>query len=255
MIVSAFEIFLIVLACVFGSAMLGLYLQKILPDNHLSSESKDAVKLATGLIATMAALLLGLLVSSAKSSFDKIDNALVETAARILVLDRALADYGPETQAIRHAIKNYYISRVGMLTSNKKSEVNKIGGQKTTASFEVFRAKLLQLSPGNDSQRQLQAQALEAYNELALMRWQGLLSKDSKVSMPLLVVLVSWLAIIFAAFGLFSPNNRTVKAVLFLSALSVSGAIFLMMELNSPLTGFIRISDAAMYDTIAHLGL
>ena len=73
--------------------------------------------------------------------------------------------------------------------------------------------------------------------------------------MPLLVVLMSWLAVVFTAFGLFAPNNRTVKAILFLSALSVSGSIFLMLEMNSPLTGFIRVSDAAMHDAVAHLGL
>lgn len=252
---SAFEIFLIVLAFVFGSAMLGLYLQSLLPDNHLSSESKDTVKLATGLIATMAALLLGLLVSSAKNSFDQINIQLVESAARVLVLDRTLAGYGPETRSIRDSIKRFYIERTRLVDSGDKAQLAKLVNPQSVARFEAFRAELLQLSPSNDSQRQLQAQALQTFNELTLMRWQGLLGRESRVSVPLLVILVSWLAVIFAAFGLFSPNNRTVKAIMFMSALSVSGSIFLMLEMNAPLTGFIRVSDAAMHYAIAYLGL
>jgi uncharacterized membrane protein len=253
--VSAFEIFLIVLAIVFGSAMLGLYMQSLLPDNHLSSESKDAAKLATGLIATMAALLLGLLVSSSKSSFDQINSQLVESAARVLVLDHTLAGYGPETQSIRDSIKSFYIERTALVDSGDEAQLAKLGNPQSVARFAGLRAGLLQLSPSNDSQRQLQAQALQAFNELALIRWQGLLGKESKVSIPLLVILVSWLAVIFGAFGLFSPNNRTVKAILFMSALSVSGSIFLMLEMNTPLTGLIRVSDAAMHYAIAYLGL
>lgn len=252
---SSFEIFLIVLAVIFGSAMLGLYMQSLLPDNHLSSESKDAVKLATGLIATMAALLLGLLVSSAKSSFDQLNSQMVESAAKVLVLDRALAGYGPETRSIRDSIKRFYIERTTLVDSGDKAQLAKLGNPQSIARFEDFRVRLLQLSPSNDGQRQLQAQALQTFSELALMRWQGLLSKESRVSMPLLVVLVLWLAVIFAAFGLFSPSNRTVKAILFMSALSVSGSIFLMLEMSTPLTGFIRVSDAAMHYAIAYLGL
>jgi len=252
---SALEISFIVLACVFGGAMLGIRLQNVLPEHHLSADSKDAVKLATGLIATMAALLLGLLVSSSKSSFDEVNSHLIETAARVLVLDRTLADYGPETRAIRDSLKSFYSNRARLLASGEESQVATLGDQKAAAHFETFQTALQQLAPGNDSQRQLQAQALQTYNELASARWQGMLERDNKVSMPLLVVLVSWLAVIFAAFGLFAPNNRTVKAVLFMSALSVSGAIFLMLEMNSPLTGLVRVSPAAMYDTIAHLGM
>jgi hypothetical protein len=253
--VGTFEIFLIVLTIIFGSAMLGLYLQGLLPDNHLSSESKDAVKLATGLIATMAALLLGLLVSSAKSSFDEIESHIIETAARVLVLDRTLAAYGPETKAIRDSLKRYYAEKTSLVDSGEKSRLATLGNQQSVDYFEHFRVALAQLAPGNDDQRQLQAQALQIFNELNLMRWQTLLGKDNQVSMPLLIIMVLWLSVVFVAFGLFAPNNRTVKAILFLSALSVSGSIFLTLEMNAPLSGFIRVSDVAMHDTVAHLGL
>jgi hypothetical protein len=251
---SALEISLIVLACVFGSALLGLHLQTLVPDHHLSSDSKDAVKLSTGIIATMAALVLGLLVSSSKSTFDTINNELVGSAVNVVMLDRTLADYGPEALEIRDTLKNYYTSRINLLTSGKNSQLAKLDSSKMVNEIEGVRAKVLRLSPGNDAQRQLQTQATQIMSDLIHARWQVLLQRSSSVSMPLVALLVIWLSVIFAAFGIFSPRNQIVVATLFLSALSVSGAIFLILELNSPLTGFITISSEAMQVAIAHLG-
>src|SRR4029453_16532929 len=92
---------LIVFACVFGSAMFGFFLGKKLPHKHLDNESKDIVKLATGLIATLSALVLGLMVSSAKGTFDQVKSELMQTAVKIVVLDRVLAQYGPEANEVR----------------------------------------------------------------------------------------------------------------------------------------------------------
>src|ERR1044072_6214156 len=100
----AVSIAIIGLLCTFGSAMLGMHLRNIIPEHHLDTESKDTLKLGAGLVATMTALLLGLMIASVKTSFDSIDGALKQTAAQMLALDRALARYGPETSEIRQAL-------------------------------------------------------------------------------------------------------------------------------------------------------
>jgi hypothetical protein len=92
---------LIVLACVFGGALFGMFLRGVLPEQHLSADSKDTVRLGTGLIGTMTALLLGLLVASAKSFYDTQSSELTEMSAKIVLLDRVLAHYGPETKEVR----------------------------------------------------------------------------------------------------------------------------------------------------------
>ena len=120
---SSLAIASIVFVCVFASAMLGLYLRGLLPDHHLSKDSLDVVKLATGLIATMAALVLGLLISSAKSSFDRINDELVQNAARIVEIDRTLADYGPDTAELRATIKHDYTIIVELLTSGDATKI------------------------------------------------------------------------------------------------------------------------------------
>lgn len=113
----------IVFACVFGSALLGSYLRRVLPQNHLSDESTGVVKLATGLVATMAALVLGLLISSAKGSFDTMNMELLHSAAAIVRLDRVLARYGPETGEIRSALKRTTEASVAAMSSGDSAQL------------------------------------------------------------------------------------------------------------------------------------
>ncbi len=251
---SALAISGIIFACVFGAAMLGMFLGNALPEHHLSQDSKDVVKLGTALIATMAALVLSLLISSAKSSFDLMSSELVQNAARVISLDRALADYGGETREIRDLLKRGYAARVELLFPGDKSRQANFDTPEQVVGAEGIRAKLWELSPQNEVQRGLRSQALEIAGEMSTTRWLLLFQKDKSIPMTLLVVLVSWLAIIFATFGLFAPRNATVVAALTVCALSVSGAILLILEMNSPFAGLMRISSAPMRDALAHLG-
>ena len=251
---SPLGIALIVFACVFAAAMLGLFIGGVLPEHHLSQDSKDVVKLGTALIATIAALVLSLLISSAKSSFDRFNDELVQTAAKAVLLDRVLADYGPETREIRDLMKRSYTTAVELIFSDDRSQQAKLSTPEAVSRMEAIQVKLRGLSPQNDAQRGLQSRALDIAGEMSSTRWLLLVQKEESIPTPLLVVLVVWLAIIFAAFGLFAPRNATVIAALFLCALSASGAVLLILEMNSPLTGLMRISSAPMRDALAHLG-
>ncbi len=245
---------LIAFCCVFTSAMVGLWLRAVLPEHHLDDDSRDIVKLGTGLVATISALVLSLLISSAKSSFDKMNDDLVQSAAVLIQLDRTLAAYGPETRDIRDLIKRQYSAGIDRLFSGNKSQEARLDSPETLSRIEGMIARLRQLSPGNDVQRALQFDAIAAANEMTRTRWLFLLQTQEPMPMSLLVVLVSWLAIIFMAFGLFAPRNATVVTTLGLSALCAAGAIFLILEMNQPLTGFVRLSSAPMRDALAHLG-
>ena len=251
---TSVEIALLVFACVFGSAMLGLYAGNALPEHHLSQDSKDVVKLGTALIATMAALVLSLLISSAKSSFDREDGELVQNAARAISLDRDLADYGPETREIRDLLKRSFAARIDLLFPRDRHQAVREDTPESVLRTENIRAKLWQLSPQSDAQRGLRSQALEIAGAMSATRWLLLLQKDEGLPMALLAVLVLWLAIIFATFGLFAPRNATVVAALLVCALSVSGAILLILEMNDPFTGLMKISSTPMRDALSNLG-
>jgi phosphatidylserine/phosphatidylglycerophosphate/cardiolipin synthase-like enzyme len=226
----------------------------VLPEHHLSDESAGFVKLATGLIATMAALVLGLLISSAEGSFDRLDNELVQAAASSVRLDRLLASYGPETQEIRGLLKRDFAASVEVLSSRDPSQLARLSSAEADGRARDFERQLAALSPHDALQRQLQARALQMADEMFAVRWLALLQAKSSIPIPLLVALVSWLAIIFGTFGLYAPRNGTTIAVLVMCTVSTSVAIYLIMEMKTPLGGVVRISLEPMRAALSILG-
>ena len=240
----------IVMACVFGGALLGMALRLILPEHHLTSDSKDVIKLAMGLTATMSALVLALLIASAKSSYDAQRNELTQISANIILLDRVLAHYGPETKDARELLHGFVISMIDQiwpLDDSRPAALNPTKG-------DILYDKIEGLSPQNDAQRTLEAQAQKISVDLAQTRLMLLEQGGSSIPMPFLVLLVFWVTIIFLSFGLFAPRNATVLATLLLCALSVSGAIFLILELDRPFEGLIQISSAPLQNAVARIG-
>jgi hypothetical protein len=247
---SSATLSLIVLACVFGGGLLGMFLQRVLPDHHLSAKSENVVKLLTGLVGTMAALVLGLLVASAKGSYDAQSAELTQLAADVAFLDRILAHYGPETKETRAVLRPAVIQFIDQMWS--KDAAPRLTPQ--FATEEIVYEKLQALSPKDDRQRSLQSHAIRIVFDLGKTRWLMYEQGTKSVSLPLLIVLVLWLTAIFVSFGLFAPFNATAVSSLFVSALAVSGAIFLILEMYSPYTGVVKISDAPLRAVIANLG-
>lgn len=242
----------IVMACVFGGALLGTALRVILPAHHLSSDSKDVIKLAMGLTATMAALVLALLIAAAKGSYDTQRNELTQMSANIILLDRVLAHYGPQTKEARDLLRRTVASMIDRIWPENRSRSAELSP--TAASAEGFYDKIQELTPQNEVQRLLQAQALKMSIDLGQTRWLLFEQAGRSIPMPFLVLLIFWVTIIFLSFGLFAPPNATVITTLFLCALSVSGAIVLILELDRPFGGLVQISSAPMHSAIAQIG-
>jgi Protein of unknown function (DUF4239) len=249
---NSIAIRLVVFACVFGGALLGMFLRGILPAHQLSDDSKDTVRIGMGLIGTLTALVLGLLIASAKNFYDTQSNELTEMSAKIVLLDRVLAHYGPETKEDRDLLQSAVDRMLEGLWPKDPGQHPQM--LPTAAGGEIIYDKIQELSPKNDSQRSLQTQALSMGIDIAKMRWMMFEQAGSFVSTPLLAVLVFWLATIFTSFGLFAPRNATALATLFVCALSVSGAIFLILEMYSPFRGLMQISSAPLRNALAHLG-
>jgi len=249
---SAAAISGIVFACVFGGALFGMFLRASLPEHHLSTDSKDFVKLGMGLIATMAALVLGLLIASAKNSYDIQRNELTQISASIIVLDRLMSNYGPETKEARDLLRRSVVHTLDEMWPDQRSQAAQL---EPGVSSDALYDKIYQLSPHNEDQRLLKSQALTVTFNLRQTRWLEVEQRrGSSIPMAVLAVLIFWLAIIFVSFGLFAPPNLTVLAVLFVCVLSVSGAIFLILELDRPFEGLIRIPSAPLRDALMHLG-
>ena len=251
---SSRYIALIIFGCIFGSALGGFILRKILPNRHLDNDSKDIVKLATGLIATMSALVLGLLVSAAKGTFDQANSELMQIAVKTVILDRILAIYGSETGEIRMLLKNGYTTATQQLLSGDEDQLTKLENPEAYSRLEDIQTKIRALSPKTAEQRGLQARALDITGDMTDSRWLLVMQRHGSISTPMLVVMVFWLSIVFAAWGVFSPRNLTVATALFASALAVSGATFLILEMDRPLTGWVHVSAGPMQSATSHLG-
>jgi hypothetical protein len=242
----------IAFVCVFGGALLGLFLRTRLPEGHLGAQTHDVVKLGVALIATMAALVLGLLIASAKSNYDTRSNQLLQVSANIILLDRVLALYGPETAEARARLQRSVTAVMAQFWPAAGMLPKPI--DRKTSSIEMVYDSIQQLSPRNDAQRLSQTQALTVALDLGRTRVLLFQQLGSTIPVPFLVVLVFWLFIIFGSFGLFAPKNGTVIAAFFVCALSVSGAIFLILELDRSFEGLIQISGAPLRDALAQIG-
>ena len=243
---------LITFACVFGGALVGNFPRAVLPEHHLSTESKDVVKLGMGLIATMTALVLGLLIATAKDSYDTQRSGLTQVSVNVVFLDRAMAHYGPETKEARDLLRSSVVRVIDQIWPEAGSRPAQLAPM--AAGGDVLYDKIQALSPQNEAQRSLQAKALSISIDIGQARWLMFQRMSSSIPVPFLVVLVFWLTIIFVSFGLFASPNATVIAVLLLCALSVASAIFLLLELDTPFDGLIQISSAPLRNALAHLG-
>ena len=245
---SAIGIGLIVLVCVFGGSLLGMFLHTILPEHHLNADSKDVIKLGMGLTATMSALVLALLTNSAKGSFDTQRNELTQMAANIILLDRILAHYGPETKDARDLLKGTVANMINRMWPEEGS-----APLLEPVAAEAFYDKIQSLSPQNEVQRALQVQALKMSVDIGQARWLLFEQGGRSIPMPFLVLLIFWVTVIFLSFGLFAPRNATVVVTLFLCAISVSGAIYLIMELDHPFGGLVQISSASLRSALSQI--
>ncbi|WP_233235906.1 hypothetical protein [Bordetella sp. LUAb4] len=248
-VMIAFGVFSLVLAC----ALFGVRLRTVLAARHLQSPSLNAIKLATGLIATLAALVLGLLVSSSKSTLDTVNNELVHNAINFLQLDRLLLAYGPEAQPLRQEIIRDYAEAVDLLATSRRDETSMLAGQARLHRLGDYQVRLMALPVSNDTQRQIRDEAVKLQGAIVATRWLVLMQREGTISTSLIVVLLLWLAVIFTAFGLQSPPNPTVICGLVLCSLSAAGALFLILEMGQPLDGFIHISLAPLQDAVARL--
>jgi hypothetical protein len=242
----------IVFGCLIGAVLLGRILRRILPEDHLSADSRDVVKLAMGLVATMAALVLGLLVSSAKGSYDTERSEVIQMAAKITFLGRVLAAYGPEAAGVRTQVRDTVEEGIRQMWPGEMRRPANFAPD-TQAGNLVYGA-IQRLSPQNDTQVALKSQAAALAIDTAQVR--SLLAAQSvpSISNPMLIILVCWLAIIFLGFSVLAPPNATAILALTVSALAVSGAIFLILELDQPFGGVIRISSEPMMNALRQLG-
>jgi hypothetical protein len=244
----------IVFACLFAAALIGMLLRMRLPIHHLDAESKEVIRLATAVVGTLSALALGLLIASAKNVYDSYEIEVRTSAARIVLLDRVMDQYGPETAQARTRLRQLIETRLNRGWGHSPAGSTVADSIDESAGIEPIQVVLRALTPANEPQRMLQARALEVSTQLAEAHWILVESNTEGLPTAFLVILTCWLAWLFATFGLQAPANPTVIGVMLICSLSVAAAVFLVVDMAHPYIGVIHVSDAPLRTALMHIG-
>ena len=238
---------------IFGGGLLGVLLRRLLPEPHLNSDTKDVIRLSTGLIATLSALVLGLLIASAQSTFQAQNNQIKQITANVILLDYILARSGADAQPVRVLLRGGVKTLVDRIWGERNRAETAVAPFEASSQANLFFDKLLELKPRDDAERLLQARAVQIGIDLAQTRLLFAQSNGG-IPKPFITILVFWLAMIFMSFGLFARLNLVIVAALFVSALSASAAIFLILDLSHPFSGLMQIPSAPLSNALAPLG-
>ena len=251
---SEWAVALLVFAAQLTGWACGRFGRRRLPPEHLSSVTRDSVVLLAGMVATLSALVLGLLISSARTSFESDRASVVEIAADVLVIDRALAQYGDQAKPARDALRGFLERAIEGMTLYEHRIDEEAVTQAPMPHMAQLQTSLLALAPTTEAQRWLSARALTLSGELERARVLFAERGTGSISLAFFLVLTAWLAMLYVALALFAPNNATATLTAFGSALAFAAGIFLILELDTSFHGLIRLSHEPLVKTLELLG-
>jgi len=247
---SATIIAILILAGSCGGLLLTVFLRHHLPPHHEEGATRELLKIATGMLATLVALILGLLVSSAKNTFDTATAEITQSGAQIITLNRTLASYGPDAQPVRVLLQRNLAASIERVWPGRQALVPAIASVNASATNELAEA-IRRLAPQNDAQKHLQAKAEAQLASLAEGTWLIFEQMQNPLPPVFLIVLGFWLIQLFIGLGLIAPRNSTSVIAMLTCALSMSAAVFLVLEMNHPLDGLIKVSSAPLEAALA----
>jgi hypothetical protein len=244
----------VVLLLILSSAALGSYLRASLADHHFSEDSLAAMRIAVGLVATLSALVLSLLISSGKSSLDLVNSTLQHNSVAIIQLDRTLSQLGQSADGLRVDVKNGYGRWIAFLFSNKTGTTAEAESREILQETYAIQGRIFDLQTVGPRQEKIRDHAVDLWDDIFAGRWLALEHRRGLIPMPLITVLVGWLVVIFGIFGFSAPRNWSMCVVFLLCALSATTAVFCVLDLDTPFQGMINVSKTPMMDALKFIG-
>lgn len=249
---SAITVFGAIFVALFGAIVVGAWLRSRVPQQHLAAETKDAVMLAMGLVSTMAALLLGLLVSGASETYDEASKTVGDLSAKVINIDSTLELYGPESARARADVRTATEDVVRHIWAEKSDPTARLAPRLSTGDQAY--TSIMSLKPANEMQTSLKEEAIRNMYDAFEISSDLYTKSQPSISPFLLAVVVGWLGVIFISYSVFSPHNTMSVVAMLASALSVFGALVLIWELDRPFDGFMKVSAESMRIAIAGAG-
>lgn len=239
---SPLQISVIIFVLMTGSTFVGMLLNPFIQNHHLSLDYKDLLRGTRSISVQLTAVTLGLLIAQSLGSFEKKSDELKAQASNIITLDRILSDFGQESKKARTELQKAIadeIDRIHRANKNGANTIQQIGN----INIEVLRNALLSMPAKNESQTYLKTTSLALGEQIIASRWRIYEQFDSEVQWPLVVILVLWLLIIFFSLGAITPRDWILVVGLLLSSFSLTAAMYLLIELDTPFQGLITISS------------
>jgi hypothetical protein len=253
---------LLVFALLCASAGAGFFLRPRLPEHHRVRETTELMQVTIGLLATFAALVLGLLTASVKQAYDNSAQDRQAYALRLGLLDQCLRDYGPETAAARGQIHSYTAAVIASTWPDEPPptgvqypdtrDMPRVGATPVLAALmDRIGVEIARLKPADSLQERLVAICLDQYHDVTNARLRVIEDSRSVLFEPFYQVLVFWLMVIFGCFGLVAPRNSLCAITIVLCSLSMSSVIFVILDLSTPYEGFFSIPSTSMRNALA----
>lgn len=235
---------LISFVAIFGGVVIGMLVARRLPGQHLSSDTQSAVTVSVAVIGTLSALVLGLMISAANTSFAARSDEIRQLSLQLIRVDRNLRRYGPEADPVRTTLRAWGHVKIQQLFPEKGQP--QPSSETAIGMLESVQDALLALTPTNERQKYLHTLCLTLSSQLINARWALEIRAGHSIPVPFLVLLIFWLALVFASFGLFAPPNPTTLIALLLCSIAVAGGIVLIEDLDNPSAGFIRLPSDSL---------
>ena len=248
-------IFVVVFLLTTAGLWFGLRLARWLPPEHLGNDARSSAHVGIGMLATLAALVLGLMITSAKNSFDERNSEIIRVATSIVLLDRALSGFGERAQGARFELRSILDRIARQVDPSGYLSAEEFRAPLTSlSSLTHLQTTILTLMPATDAQKWFQTRALQLSTEIGRERALTAEKGDHSIPNTLLVVVTVWVVLIYIGLGVFAERNRTVIVALTFCALAFACSIFLILELDTPYSGVIGISSAPLQNAGAELG-
>ncbi|TIQ33543.1 MAG: DUF4239 domain-containing protein [Mesorhizobium sp.] len=240
-----------IFACLAGAALVSLMVHERFPAHHRQDDTSAVVRLAANLFVVMSSLVLGLMINSAKNTFEAIDGNVHAFATDLILLDRTLRQYGPETDSARQSL-TAYVQRV-VDTSAADNDTTVVPNKLSELLLNQVGDILAGLTPADAKQTAAQQAATQQLRKVIEQRWILAEQSEGAIPAPLIALLVAWLTLIFASFGFRAPRNATVVCTCLISGALVAAAIYLIMDMDTPFSGPIQVSPAPLQRALAEL--
>jgi hypothetical protein len=232
---------LIAFIVIFGSGMLGLLIGKILPERHIAQPTQAIVQTTMGTISILAALVLGLLVATAKGKFDTVSTQVEQLAGNLMLLDHELRNYGSDTAEARGLLRGYVVAKIKAVWPRQAGERPLLDDPTGVQLLEAFQLSLRGLTPKTDTQRLILADALPITGDLVKTTWRQVALAANRFTHPFLIMTQLWLGMLFFSWGMFAPRNAIVIGAMLLGAASIACTIILVEDFDNPFEGFVTV--------------